>query len=308
MKVVYDLSQMPALTGSVVTDGMFDGVHLGHHQLFRKVVQESKRMGLPSVLLTYWPHPRHVLSPTQEKLQLLTSLEEKAGLVEEQGIDYMLVMAFTKKFSNISHELFVRDILVEGLHTKKLIIGHDHQFGKDRKGNVEYLKEAGEVYGFEVQQIGKQEVEQITVSSTKIRYALKNHLTESASHFLGRPYSLQGTVVEGDKKGRTIGFPTANIKPDEADKLVPADGVYATRIWIENLPYSSMTNIGFRPTVNGKSHRIETHVIDFSGDLYGKKVRLEFIAPIRDEIKFSSLEELKQQLSHDQEMALKMLF
>jgi riboflavin kinase/FMN adenylyltransferase len=308
MQVIHELSQMPALIGSVVTDGMFDGVHLGHHQILQKVVQESKKLGLPSVLLTYWPHPRHILSSNQEKLQILTSLNEKIELIACQGIDYLLVLPFTIKFAKITHEEFVSQILIEKLHTKKLIIGYDHRFGKDRLGDIEYLKTAGELYGFSIQQIGKQEVEQIAVSATKIRYALKNHLVESASHFLGRPYSLLGKVVEGDKRGRTIGFPTANLDPDDPNKLIPADGVYATRAWVDKVPYSSMTNIGIRPTVDGKSHKIETHIIDFEGDLYGKTIRLEFISPIREEMKFSGLVELKEQLVHDQEMALKLLF
>ena len=308
MEVIYELGQMPALTGSVVTDGMFDGVHLGHHQILQKVVQESRKLGIPSVLLTYWPHPRHILSPNQEKLQILTSLNEKIELISSQGIEYLLVLGFTSKFSEMTHEEFVKDILVEKLHTKKLIIGYDHRFGKDRLGDIEYLKTAGELYGFRIQQIGKQEVEQIAVSATKIRYALKNHLVESVSHFLGRPYSLLGKVVEGDKRGRTIGFPTANLDPDDPNKLIPADGVYATRVWIENVPYSSMTNIGVRPTVDGKSHKIETHIIDFEGDLYGQIIKLEFISPIREEMKFSGLLELKEQLGYDQEMALKLLF
>jgi len=299
---------MPALIGSVVTDGMFDGVHLGHHQILQKVVQESRRLALPSVLLTYWPHPRHVLSPEQEKLQLLTSLDEKTELIAAQGIDYLLILSFSREFSQLTHQDFVKNILVEGLHTKKLIVGYDHRFGKNRLGDFEYLKLAGSTYGFEVREIGKQEVEQIAVSSTKIRYSIKNHLVESASHFLGRPYSLQGIVVEGDKKGRTIGFPTANIKPDDENKLIPADGVYATRAWLNNVPYSSMTNIGMRPTVNGKDHRIETHIIDFDENLYGKMIKLDFISPIREEMKFSGLTELKEQLGHDQEMALKLLF
>jgi len=308
MELIQDLSQVPSLNGSVVTDGMFDGVHLGHHQILQKVVQESRRLKIPSILVTYWPHPRHVLSSNKEKLRLLTSLDEKAKLIAEQGIDYMLVIPFTKTFSEISHQDFVQHILVDTLQTKKLIVGYDHKFGKDRLGDIDYLKSVGNEFGFDIKLINKQEVEQIAVSSTKIRYALSCHLVESASHFLGRPYSLQGKVVEGDKKGRTIGFPTANIEADDANKLIPADGVYATRAWIENVPYSSMTNIGFRPTVDGKNHRIETHIIDFEGNLYGKVLKLEFISPIREEIKFSGLAELKKQLGHDQEMALKLLF
>jgi riboflavin kinase/FMN adenylyltransferase len=308
MKRIEGIENFPELPGSIVTDGMFDGVHLGHQQIIQKLVQESKKYKVPSVLVTYWPHPRHVLSPKQEKLQLLTSLSEKADLMENLGLDFMLVLPFSVSFSKISHTAFVEDILVKKLHAQKLIVGYDHHFGKDRLGNMEYLRAAGLEFGFDVQQIGKQEVEDIGISSTKIRYALKNHLVETASHFLGRPYSLVGQVVHGDQKGRTIGFPTANIQPDYSEKLIPADGVYATRIWMERVPFSAMTNIGFRPTVNGKTRRIETHLIDFEGDLYGKTLKLEFIAPIREEIKFASLEDLKTQLQFDQQMALKLLF
>lgn len=308
MERIEGLENMPELTGSVVTDGMFDGVHLGHQQILQKLIQEAKKFKVPSVLVTYWPHPRHILSPGQEKLALLTSLNEKADILEDLGIDYMLVLPFTPVFSQLSHIRFTEDIQVGKLHARKLIVGYDHHFGKDRLGDVEYLKSAGLEFGFEVQQIGKQEVEDIAVSSTKIRYALKNHLTETAAQFLGRPYTLMGHVTEGDKRGRTIGFPTANIEPDYADKLIPADGVYATRVWLEKVPYSAMTNIGFRPTVDGKTRKIETHLIDFEGDLYGKNLRLEFIAPIREEMKFASLEELKAQLQHDEQMALKLLF
>jgi riboflavin kinase/FMN adenylyltransferase len=308
MKRIEGLDQMPELKGSVVTDGMFDGVHLGHQQILQKLVQDAHKYKVPSVLVTYWPHPRHILSPKQEKLQLLTSLDEKAEMLEQQGLDYLLILPFTHSFSKLSHIRFTEEILVKKLHTRKLIVGYDHRFGKDRQGDMDYLMTAGKEFGFEVQQIGKQEVEDIAISSTKIRYALNNYLVETAAQFLGRPYGLMGTVVEGDKRGRTIGFPTANIEPDYADKLIPADGVYATRIWMDRVPYSAMTNIGFRPTVDGKTRKIETHLIDFEGDLYGKNLRLEFIAPIREEMKFASLDELKIQLQHDQQMALKLLF
>lgn len=308
MKLVRNLDELPELPGSVVTDGMFDGLHLGHQQILQQVAHESKKLNLPSVLVTYWPHPRHILSPKAEKLQLLTSLQEKAELVEQQGIDYMLVLKFDHRFGQISHVDFVTDILHKKLRVKKLIIGYDHRFGKNRLGDVSYLAEAGIQFGFDVIQIGKQEVEDIAVSSTKIRYSLKNHLIEYAAHFLGRPYAILASVVEGDQRGRTIGYPTANLLPDEELKLIPADGVYATRVWLNGVPYSSMTNIGVRPTVGGGLRRIETHIIDFAGNIYGKMLKLEFIAPIRSEMKFESLEELKQQLDHDKEMALKLLF
>lgn len=303
MKLIHDLSQMPALEGSVVTDGMFDGVHLGHQRILKQVVEKARELNLPSVVLTYWPHPRHVLGGKEARVSLLTTLTEKAELIAHQGIDYMLVLSFSKSFSQLSHEDFVRNILAEGLHTRHLIVGYDHRFGLNRIGDIRYLSEVGKVYGFGLTEIGKQEIEAIAISSTKIRYSLQNFLVDSASQFLGRPYSLRGMVVKGDQRGRTIGFPTANLEPDEKDKLVPKDGVYATRTRVGETWYSSMTNIGFRPTVDGHQHKIETHLFDFEGDLYDQIMEVAFVKPLRTEMKFASLDELKSQLAQDREMA-----
>jgi riboflavin kinase / FMN adenylyltransferase len=307
MKVIHDLSQMPSLEGSVVTDGMFDGVHLGHQSILQQVSSLARSKGLSSVLLTYWPHPRHVLAGKEARIPLLTSLEEKARLVEAQGIDYMLVIAFSKTFSEMSHERFVREILAEGLHTKALVVGYDHRFGQNRLGDVAYLNRAGQEYGFSIVEIGKQEVDAITISSTKIRYALQNFLVDSARSFLGRPYSVSGTVVKGDQRGRAIGFPTANLQPDEPAKLIPADGVYATRTKVGQDWFPSMTNIGFRPTVDGRRHTLETHLIDFQDDLYGQTIEVAFWAPLRQEIRFSGLEALKEQLLSDKKQSLILL-
>ena len=307
MKLVHDLSQMPSLVGTVVTDGMFDGVHLGHQQILQQVAREGKKLGIPSVLVSYWPHPRHVLSDQEDKLMILTTLAEKAELIEKQGIDYMLVLPFTKEFSSQSHISFVQEVLVDGLHTKKLIVGYNHRFGQNRLGDFTYLQSAGDHYGFDLQEISQQEIEEIAISSTKIRYALQHQLVATANQFLGRLYSFVGRVEEGDKRGRTIGYPTANLILEDANKLVPGDGVYATWATVEGKRYQSMTNIGFRPTVDGKSHKIEAHLLDFEGDLYGKEVELEFAAPIREEQKFAGLEALKQQLGLDREIAYKLL-
>lgn len=300
MKLIHDLTEIPALSGSVVTDGMFDGVHLGHQRILKQVVNEAKAMGLPSVLLTYWPHPRHVLPEKGERLKILTTLEEKAEIVARQGIDYMLVIPFNYAFSRISHEKFVKEILSEKLQTRKIIIGYDHRFGLNRLGNVGYLKEAGAELGFEVIEIGKQEIEDIAISSTKIRYSLQHHLIETAGQFLGRNYSLSGTVVKGDQRGRLLGYPTANLDVSETSKLVPADGVYATWVVVDGQKYGSMTNIGFRPTVDGLHHKIESHLFDFEGDLYGRILTLEFVSPIREEMKFAGLDALKEQLALDE--------
>jgi riboflavin kinase/FMN adenylyltransferase len=247
------------------------------------------------------------LAGKEARIPLLTSLEEKARLVEEQGIDYMLVIAFSKDFSQMSHERFVREILAEGLNTRELVVGYDHRFGLNRLGDVSYLNQAGLEYGFTIVEIGKQEVDAITISSTKIRYALQNFLLDSARSFLGRPYSVLGTVVKGDQRGRTIGFPTANLQVDEPWKLIPADGVYATRTKVGDTWFPSMTNIGLRPTVDGRKHTLETHLIGFDNDLYGQCIEVAFWAPIRQEIRFSGLDALKEQLKADRQQSLFLL-
>lgn len=305
MKLVRNLSELPELHGSVVTDGMFDGVHLGHQRILQQVVNQAKLLNLPSVVLTYWPHPRYVLGGKEERISLLSSLDEKADLIEEQGIDFLVVIPFSREFSQMSHEEFVKEILVNSLQIRHLIVGYDHRFGQNRLGNIWYLSSAGMQFGFGVTEIGKQEIEDIAISSTKIRYSLQHYLLDSARQFLGRPYAIRGKVVEGDKRGRTIGFPTANLEPDEIDKLIPKVGVYATRCLVEGQWFDAMTNIGFRPTVDGLHHKIETHLLDFDGDLYGKTIDLAFFAALRQEIKFAGLEELKNQLSLDREQCRK---
>jgi len=307
MELISDLNQLPSFEGSVVTDGMFDGVHLGHQQILKKLVQQSQELKLPSVVLTYWPHPRHVLAGNQDRVALLSSLDEKAEMIAALGIDFMVVIPFTLDFSQMSHSRFVEEVLVQALRTRHLIIGYDHRFGQNRLGNIHSLKTAGVQYGFDITEIGKEEVEDIAVSSTKIRNSLSQFQPEAAQHFLGRPYTIRGRVVEGDKRGRTIGFPTANLEVDELLKLIPKDGVYATRCRVEGIWYPAMSNLGFRPTVDGKKHSIETHLLDFQGDLYGKTIDLAFCAAIREEMKFDGLEELKMQLEADRLKCLQIL-
>lgn len=299
MKVIRDISDLSEISGSVVTDGMFDGMHLGHQGILRKVVAEAKSSSLPSVVLTYWPHPRHILPNGGERLKILSSLEEKAALAEEIGVDFMVVLNFTHLFSQLSHQEFVEQILVNGLKTRKLIIGYDHRFGHGRLGDLTYLNQVGPQFGFSVLEIGQQEVEEIAVSSTKIRYALGHQKIETAATFLGRFYNLKGKVVHGDKRGRQIGFPTANLELLELSKLVPADGVYATWADVGKNRYPAMTNIGFRPTVDGKKHCIETHILDFDKDIYDQILNLEFVQLLRMEKRFSGLDELKSQLEQD---------
>ena len=307
MKIVRDLKELPLLQGSVVTDGMFDGVHMGHQRILQKVVEQARALKLPSVLLTYWPHPRHVLAGKEAKVSLLSSLEEKADLIAAQGIDFFVVIPFSLDFSQMSHSRFVQEILVDHLKTRHLIVGYDHRFGQNRLGEIHYLRLAGKQFGFGITEIGKQEIEDIAISSTKIRFSLQLYLLDSAGQFLGRPYSLRGKVVSGDRRGRTIGFPTANLEVDESDKLIPKDGVYASRCRVDGQWFEAMTNIGFRPTVDGIQHKIETHLLDFEGDLYGKTIDVAFFDPLRQEMKFEGVEELKNQLALDREQSRKIL-
>jgi riboflavin kinase/FMN adenylyltransferase len=231
---------------------------------------------------------------------LLCSLEEKSSLIRDAGIDYMVVIPFSTAFSEMSHEAFVQDILVNSLKTKHLIVGYDHRFGKDRLGDIGFLKLAGKEFGFGVSEIGRQEVEEIAVSSSRIRRALEQALPEKAAILLGRNYSLEGVVIKGDQRGRTIGFPTANLQISEPTKLIPGKGVYVTVCLIDGKSHPSMTNIGIRPTVGGSSLSIETHLLNFDGDLYGKEMELVFLSFLREELKFNGLEELKVQLAKDQ--------
>ena len=304
MQLIQHLDEVKGLAGSVVTDGMFDGIHLGHQQILQRLKEQSIKMKLPSVLLTYWPHPRSVLQPDEPAVSLLSSLGEKTELIEESGIDMMLVLPFSHDFSQKSHVEFVQEILVGKLQTRHLIVGYNHRFGKERMGNITYLAKAGFQYGFSLTEIGKTEVDALAISSTRIREALLNRQPELAQSLLGRPYSIQGKVVKGRQLGRTIGFATANLLPDEADKLIPANGVYITRARIGKETLPAMTNIGTRPTVNGSERSIETHVLGLNADLYDQEIRISFLHFLREEKKFSGLEELKNQLAQDRKISL----
>lgn len=301
MQLIRDIREMPVLAGSVVTDGMFDGVHLGHQRILQQVKNQANDLKLPSVILSYWPHPRQVLGGSENRVALLSSLPEKIRIISTIGIDFMLVLPFSEAFSRMTHVEFVENILVRSLQTKHLIVGYDHRFGRDRKGDFSFLQESGRKNGFGLTEIGRQEVEEIAISSTRIRTALADGQLEKAALLLGRNYSLEGVVVKGDQKGRTIGFPTANLALGEAAKLIPANGVYISRCRIGNRWLPSMTNIGFRPTVGGDSHRIETHLLDFESDLYGQEIEVALLTRLREEQKFYGLEELKAQLRKDEE-------
>ncbi|HEY4650891.1 MAG TPA: bifunctional riboflavin kinase/FAD synthetase [Pontibacter sp.] len=301
MEVIRDIADFPKLSYPVVTSGTFDGVHVGHQKILKRVIERARQHNGQSVVITYWPHPRLVLFPEDNDLKLLSTIEERVEQLRSFGIDYLLIIPFTKEFSRTSSRNFVTDILVKALHTKVLVIGYDHRFGKNREGSFEHLKTHAGKYGFEVEEIPREDVDDVGVSSTKIRKALESGDLETATRYLGRYYTLTSTVIEGNKLGRTIGFPTANLATPASTKLIPANGVYAVWATIAGERHPSMMNIGLRPTVEGTHLTLEVNLLNFNRDIYGQTVTVSFVAYLRDEQKFSGLDELKAQLAKDRQ-------
>lgn len=288
--------------GSVVTIGTFDGVHLGHKALLDRLINTAQKEDLDSVLLTFFPHPRMVLQKDSE-LKLINTLSEKKQLLKNIGLDHLVVQPFTKEFSRLTALEYVRDILVNQLNAKKIIIGYDHRFGRNRTANIENLREYGLTYGFEVEEISAQELDEVAVSSTKIRKALAVGDVTTANKYLGYPFMLNGTVVEGKGIGRTLNFPTANVKVDTPHKLIPKKGVYLVRSKINEQSVYGLTSIGTNPTVGGTKTTIETFFMDVQANLYQQHLQLEFITHIRDEETFQSMEELTNAIKNDEVFA-----
>lgn len=307
MKIYHGLEDFIRLELAVVTSGTFDGVHIGHQKILSRLREVAVKNNGETVVITFWPHPRLVLHPEEETLKLLNTFEEKAELLKAQGIQHLIRIPFTKEFSQLSSEEFITQVLVRTIGTKKLVIGYDHRFGKNREGSFEELKQNGPKYGFEVEEIPRQDVDHVGVSSTRIRKALEVGDIETATHFLGRHYSLSGRVVMGDKLGRILGFPTANIEIETRYKLIPADGIYAVTVRHEHMIHKGMMYIGNRPTVDGTKRKLEVNIFDFNKDIYGESLAIEFYKLIRGDIKFQDLEALKNQLHRDKAEALKTL-
>lgn len=304
MKIYHQLADFHPPRYSVVTSGTFDGVHLGHQKILGRLKELAERKQGETVLLTYWPHPRLILQPKDNNLRLLTTLTEKVKLLEELGVDHLIILPFTKELSQMSSEEFIREILVEKIQTKTLVIGYDHKFGKNREGSFEYLQSHSHLFGFDMEEISRQDVDDLAVSSTKIRTALAQGDISTASKYLGRPYFLSGQVVKGQQIGRSIGFPTANIHVVDNYKLLPRDGAYAVYAEVRNIRYKAILNIGDRPTVDGKKKTIEAHLIDFDGDVYGQELFIHFQEFLREEERFENLDALKNQLVIDRERAI----
>lgn len=307
MEVIRDISQFPTLSHPVVTSGTFDGVHIGHQKILKRVQERARQSNGQSVVITFWPHPRLVLFPEDNNLKLLSTIDERIEQLRNFGVDYLLIIPFTKEFSRMTSRSFITDVLVRAINTKVLVIGYDHRFGKNREGSFEHLKLRSQQYGFEVEEIPRQDVDDVGVSSTKIRTALESGKIRTATKYLGRPYTLTSVVEEGNKLGRTIGYPTANLALPEAHKLVPANGVYAVWVYVAAERFAGMLNIGTRPTINGHHLTIEVHLLNFNRDIYGQGIKIEFVQRLREEKKFNGLDALKAQLAQDKETVEQLL-
>jgi len=307
MKIYEGLDHFTPVKNAVVTSGTFDGVHLGHQKILARIRDIADQMHGETVLITFWPHPRLVLHPEEHNLRLLTTFEEKAKHLEKGGIDHLVTIPFTKEFSQLSGEEFIQKILIDKIHTKKLVIGYDHRFGKNREGSFEHLKANIDRYGFELEEISREDVDNVGISSTKIRRALLAGHVAEANEFLGRPYELNGIVIKGQQIGRSIDFPTANIHVPSNYKLIPSDGAYAVLIDVEGKTHKGMLNIGNRPTVDGIEKTVEVHLFDFDDNLYDKQITVYFKDFLRAERKFANLEELKAQLERDKLKARQIL-
>lgn len=308
MKIHHGLKDFKAQK-PVVTIGTFDGVHLGHQQIILRLQEIARKHSGETVIFTFNTHPRLVTSPNETNLRLLTTLNEKTKLFEHYGIDHLIIYPFDKAFSELSYSEFVENILVKQIHTHCLVVGYDHKFGKNREGDFDYLQRCASKFNFEIEKLDVLTVEQENISSTRIRLALENGEIKKANQYLGYLFTLHGTVVDGKRLGRKLGFPTANIESSDKYKIIPGYGVYAVKIFIKNEVYSGMLNIGTRPTFNNNADNrsIEVNIFDFEKDIYGEEITLEFAGKIRDERKFDGIESLITQLHNDKKSALNIL-
>jgi riboflavin kinase/FMN adenylyltransferase len=308
MRVYNNIDEFTAVNNAVVTIGTFDGVHIGHRKIISGIKELAESTGGETVILTFFPHPRMILHPEDESLKLITTIAEKAELMERLGVDHLIITPFSRDFSNQSAESYIRDVLVNKIGTKKIVVGYDHRFGKDRQGGFEDLQRLGPVYGFDVVEIPEQDINEVAISSTRIRNALLSGDIHLANAFLGYPFFITGKVIRGDQIGRQIGYPTANIVVEEKYKLIPGDGIFAVTVIIADQKYKGMAYIGSRPTVNGLTRNIEVNIFDFDEEIYNQTIRMEFHHYIRGDVKFSSLDELKVQLAQDKVDVLSLEF
>ena len=322
MKIYRSLEDFIPLEKAVVTIGTFDGVHIGHQKILSTLKAKAKEIGGETVLLTFFPHPRLILHPEDDSLRLISDLHEKVDLLEKAGLDHLIITPFTRDFSNQTPEGYIREVLVSKIGTKILVIGYDHRFGKDRQGSMKELAEYSKIYGYKVEQIPEQDINDVAVSSTRIREALIKGDMDTANLYLGYPFHLPGRVVRGNQLGREIGFPTANLQVYESHKLIPAYGIYAIRARLIENPtietgahqpttiaqnFVGMGYIGNRPTIEGIGRSIEVNLFDFQGDLYDQTLQVDFLHFIRPDQRFDSLEEMIEQMNEDRQATLRLL-
>lgn len=306
MKIYRSIEDYNEVKRSVVTIGTFDGIHLGHKKILSRLIKSSKNKDLNSVVLTFFPHPRIILNKYNE-VKMIDTLDEKIIHLNEIGIDSLVIHPFDKNFSLLSANQFIKDFLVDKLKIKHIIIGYDHRFGKGREASVTDLKNYADDYDFTVEEIKAQEIEKITVSSTKIRNSINQGDIKTTEKYLGRSFNLTGKIVKGDGLGKKINYPTANIFIEETYKIIPKDGVYLVETIIEDKLFNGMMNIGHRPTIGTNVKSIEVHLFNFNEDIYGKVISIKMISKIRDEKKFSSIQALKEQLVKDENYCLKLI-
>lgn len=334
MQIYRDIQEFKPLQNAVVTIGTFDGVHLGHRKIISRLQEVARQTGGETVILTFFPHPRMILHPEDQNLKLITTITEKAELLADLGIDHLIITPFSRDFSNLSAEEYIREILVNRIGTKKIVIGYDHRFGKDRSGGLAELQQFSSVYNYEIEEIPEQDINEVAVSSSRIRKSVLNGETSLANQYLGYAFFITGKVIRGDQIGRTLGYPTANLFIEESYKLIPADGIYAVTVagfelpvagsnQAENLqakgnelvthnlqlttynsPLRGMAYIGHRPTINGMTRNIEVNIFDFNQDIYNQTLKISFHSFIRHDIKFAGLAELTEQLGRDKESVL----
>jgi riboflavin kinase / FMN adenylyltransferase len=302
MTVHHDLKQLPAFKNAVITTGAFDGVHIGHQEIISRMKQIALEIGGETVIITFHPHPRKVISSIPGEIKQLTSLEERIELLTQSGIDHLVVVNFDYAFSNLTADAYVKNFLFDHFHPHTILVGYDHRFGNGRNGNFELLQKFGAELNFKVEQIHEKIISDEIVSSTHIRNYILEHQIEKANALLGYPYLFEGFVVRGNQIGRTIGFPTANLHINNEEKIIPCNGVYAVKVkgkCLGDTIYNGMMNIGIRPTVDGQKKVIEVHILDFDQDIYEQNLTVMVYEYIRGEVKFDGLEALKAQLAKD---------
>jgi riboflavin kinase / FMN adenylyltransferase len=306
MQVHRNIDDLPQFRNAVLTIGTFDGVHLGHRQILAALVKEAADINGESVIITFDPHPRKIVQP-KTSLQLINTLSERIELLSGLNIDHLVIVPFTKSFADLTADSYIRDFLIAGFHPKSIIIGYDHHFGKNRQGNFKLLEEKKDIYGFKLLEIPRHILEEVGISSTKIRQAIKSGDIEKANKLLGYDFFFEGLVVEGDKLGRTLGYPTANLELTDPDKIHLGEGVYAVTVELANEVKKGMLSIGKRPTLNDTKERIEVNLFDFNEDLYNLSIRISVKKYLRAQVKFDSLTDLKLQLQKDKEASLEAL-